>query len=122
MEPATLEAPSSPTASTAENTATPDSHSPHKKPMKAFIGKARRDALANLIGCFEGPSDLSERHSEYFAAKTKLTAPITGEALIKLWEGYIGSFEGPGNLSERHSEYFTEALSEKFERRKTQMQ
>jgi len=116
MEPATLEAPSA-TASTAS-----PNFSLRKEPIVGLTGKARRDALANLIGCFEGPSDLSERHSEYFAAKTKLTAPVTGEALIKLWEGYIGSFEGPGDLSERHSEYFAEALSEKFERRKTQMQ
>jgi len=35
--------------------------------VKALTGKARIDALTDFIGCFEGPEDLSERHSDYFA-------------------------------------------------------
>jgi len=119
MEPAILEALPS---STVRNTATSAKSLPTGQMVGPLKGQALLDALAGYIGSFEGPGDLSERHSEYFTAKAKRTAPVTGKALIKLWEGYIGSFEGPGDLSECHSEYFTEALSEKFERRKTQIQ
>jgi len=64
MEPATLEAPSSPTIG---NTVRSGKNLPTGQMIEPLKGQALLDALAGYIGSFEGPGDLSERHSEYFA-------------------------------------------------------
>jgi len=66
MAPATLDALSSPTAPTARNRVSPAKNPTTGHIIEPLKGQALLDALAGYVGSFEGPGDLSERHSEYF--------------------------------------------------------
>jgi|GEM_PF-1486621 len=69
MPTATLETPPPPPSITAPLP------SPKRLAVEPLKGQALLDVWADFIGCFEGPGDLSARHSEYFA-----------EALIEKFE------------------------------------